>query len=286
MKSGNYSFPHPVLGRNDDVEGLFQTNLEYLINREEIILTCQSELHNKTLEELISSAKAKCCIEVTCGATKFKDILDLKNGTDEFRLPANELRGRVEIGFYVFACAKIDDYLPQGANKDYGDYRFGIGEGDILARDFATYAFLAEKTWEKLMSVSSFMQIVESDKDEGPVEYNLGEDKIIILLSKKDYANYKNLHLDENLASTFHTSIALPALIFAVTSIIKSDSPYREMPWYLHLQTRIENSGELKKTELEYQNVPKICQAIFDDPLKRELVDLNKFIKKYREGEE
>lgn len=278
MKSSNYSFPHPVLGRNDDIGGSFQTDLEYSIGREEITLTCKFTLQNKTLEELIASGKANCCIQITCSTTKYRKIFTLQDNTDEFRLPTKKLRGKVEISYYIISLVKIIDYTPDGMNEDYSQFGFDIEEGDILAHDFEAYSFPAEKTWEKLMSISSFMQISESPKASGPVEYRLDEDKIIIYLSQNDYATYEFLHSNEKLASTFHASVALPALMFAIGEVTDKNSPYSEKLWYLHLQSRRENDERLKKI-WERQNAPLICQIILGNPLSRELADLNKFIK-------
>lgn len=278
MKSSNYSFPHPVLGRDDDIEGSFLTGLEYTIGREEIALTCKFTIKNTTLEELIASEKAACCIQVTCSSTKYRKVFTLENNSDEFFLTAKKLRGKVEIKYYIISLVKITDYSPDEINKDYKGFGFDIEEGDILAHDFEQYLFPADKTWEKLMSISSFMRISESSKISGPAEYRLDEDKITIYLSQDDYAYYKFLHSNEKLASTFHASVAFPALMFAIGETIGENSPYSEKLWYLHLQSRKENDDRIKNN-WEKQNIPLICQTILDNPLSRELTDLNKFIK-------
>lgn len=286
MSSNNYSFPHPVLGRNDDIDGLFDTDLNYLIDRKKITLSCIFNLRNKTIEELITTGNASCYLYLTCSLTRYGKTYKLEKNAVELDIPAEKLRGRVEICFYILANKKISGYTPDGENKDYGNYGFEIGEGDILAHDFKTYVFLAEKTWEKLISVSSFMKISKSDKPDGLAEYDLNGEKIIIYLSEKDYLNYIPLRLDETLSSVFHASIAYPALIHVLNSINNKGLDYSGKQWYIHLMSRINNDDELKTIPYEEtRNIPKICQIIFDNPIGRELPDLKKFIKKFTENE-
>jgi len=281
MLINNYSFPHPVLGRNDDVNGVFETLLSYTIERKTITLSYKFNLRNKTLEELIKTKKTTCYIHLTCRETKYRDTFKLDKPSGKLTIPAENLRGRVVIYFFVLADEKIPGYTPDGENADYKDYSFEIGEGDILAHDFRHYDFLAEKTWEKLLAVSSYMRIVKSEKPEGPPEYDLNGEKIVIYLSQKDYGNYLPLSGDDMLSSVFHASIALPALMYSLNSIIGNESEYSEKKWYLHLMSRIKNDDELKSVNLESQNVPKISQLILNNPIGREFPDLDKFIKKY-----
>lgn len=281
MLINNYSFPHPVLGRNDDVNGAFETLLTYMIERKKISLSYKFSLRNKTIEELVKTKKATCYVHLTCRETKYRNVFKLDKSTGSLTVPAEDLRGRVVIYFFVLADEKISSYAPDGENDDYKDYHFEIGEGDILAHDSRHYDFLAEKTWEKLLAVSSYMKIVKSDKTDGPAEYDLNGDKIVIFLSQKDYQNYLPLSGDDMLSSVFHASIALPALMYSLNAVIENASEYSERGWYLHLMERIQNDEELRSVNFEDQNIPKISQLILNNPIGRELPDLDKFIKKY-----
>lgn len=281
MLINNYSFPHPVLGRNDDVEGVFETLLTYTIERKKITLSYKFSLRNKTIDELVKTKKAICYVHLTCRETKYRNVFKLDKSAGNLTIPTEDLRGRVVVYFFVLADGKISGYSPDGENTDYKDYNFEIGEGDILAHDFKHYDFLAEKTWEKLLAVSSYMKIVKSDKADGPAEYDLNGEKIVIYLSQKDYENYNPLSSDDMLSSVFHASIALPALMYTLNLIVDNESEYLEKKWYVHLKSRIENDKELKAITLESQNVPKISQLILNNPIGREFPDLYKFIKKY-----
>lgn len=284
MLINNYSFPHPVLGRNDDVQGLFETILTYTIERKIISLSYKIRLKNKTLEELVNIKKAACYLHLTCRETKYRNAFKLDKPSGILTVQAKDLRGRVVVYFFILADKTITGYVPDGENSDYEGYSFEINEGDILAHDFRHYDFLAEKTWEKLLAVSSYMKITKSEKPEGPAEYDLNGDKIIIYLSQKDYNNYYPLSGDDLLSSVFHASIVLPALMFTLNSIIDNESEYSEKKWFTYLRGKIDN--DLKEIALENQNVPKISQLILNNPIGREFPDLNEFIKKYTvEGE-
>lgn len=280
----NYSFPHPVLGRDNDIGGSFDTEMEYFIDREEINLMCKCNVSNKTLQEMLKHDEAELFVQADCPSTRYRKALKMDPPEQSLSIKTRDLRGRVNVNFYLVARRNIQKYRPEGINKDYGDFDFNITEGDILAHDFETFTFPAEKTWERLQSVSSFMQICKSDTEEGVVEYDLDGDKIVVYLSKVDYEKYKRIHMDERLASLFHASVVYPALMYAVASMVEEDSPYKDKLWYLHLSQRKENDKELKVIPWESQKVPKICQIILKNPINRELEDITEFIERMIES--
>ena len=58
MKAKNISYPYPVLGNEDDVQGKFDVSFKHALRREEVILKVTFKLGSKTLEKLIKEQAA------------------------------------------------------------------------------------------------------------------------------------------------------------------------------------------------------------------------------------
>lgn len=278
MKINSLLLPHPVLGRGDDVLGEYkiaEDGFNVQQDDKKTILSVEFVLENKTLEDLISNKKANFNIEVECPATFYRRSFPFTDNKCKVEIEKNDLRNKVIVSFYITANINIPKYIVLGANPDYEDSEFDIGEGDVLA--FAgTTSFNAEILWEDLRRIFNIIKIQKDlERDEGPAMFNLSNDIIYVSLSKKDFLRYDS-YRDENDSFTaiYHSSIVLSALIYALTEMMSErKQEYIEYKWYRVLDSRRINDNEINSLWNPI-NIPEIAQKMLGEPLKRMLISV------------
>lgn len=273
MKIKNLSLPNPVLGKNDDVEGAYRVEFLFELGREEIKVSLNHDLSNKTLLEKIEKKQVIYTTEVICTKTDFRKTFKSLNANQAIVLSTSELRDRVDLQFFITSEEEMPDYKIEGSNPDYGNETFLINKGDVLAYGGETF-FIAAKGYA-LMTVSSFMIIVSSEIEEGPMYIDLSDDeKVIIKLSKKDFEkyNYCKAHGYKDVYPIFHASIAFPALLHILYSMHGNSDEHEGKSWYENLNWRIKNQKSFVDENLDISNtneIPKIAQLLLGLPINR-----------------
>lgn len=272
MRINAKSYPHPVLGNEDDISGSFKVDFNYELGRENVVLGVTFILDNVSIEKLIKSNKASYIVEVECRSTFFRTSLPSSSSIARYEIPARMLRERVTVGFYVCSATTISDYRPEGAHSDYGKAVFTIDPGDVLAAG-AYSTFIAEKAFDPLRPpVSSFMSVVEDGRQQGPMEIDYELPKITINLSKEDYKNYKSLRGQHATVGVLHGAVAFPVLVDAIYKVQHEADEYEEKNWYGRLSTILEARSLLGKEPFE------AAQIILANPATRSFLGVNSLL--------
>jgi hypothetical protein len=273
MKILNLSLPHPVLGLSDDVSGEYSPKVEAAPTEDLFIFKIDHLLENVTLQELIKSGKAQFCVEVNCPATIYRKSYLSSEFSQEIKIKQEFLRNRFDLTFFIIANSELPHYSNDGFNYDYEGSDFDLDKGDILAFGGEIKQF-AVKDWSSLKSIKSFMSIKKDPDSDGNMSFQLSPDKIIVLVSESDYEKYRSLINTENISPVFHTSIVLPALIYALNQMAdpnKGDN-YSSDAWCEYLRLRKENDTDLQKLDWsDQEQIVKIAQIILDKPFSRML---------------
>jgi hypothetical protein len=281
MKIDHLSFPHPVLNLHDDISsGSYRITHSVQKNRDEIVISVEHDLLQSSLEHLIENREACFLTEVHCPQTLFRVAYISHDPEQTIIIPSKDLRDFVEISFFIVAGQDISPYEIKEANKDYSGFKIEVARGDVLAyggRD----NFFAEKKWEAQKSVSNFMEIRPLADLNGPVKFFLGEEKIIVNLPAGDFKFYSKLVGYDQFAPMFHSSIVLPALMFALTEMIEDGEQYENLSWYKVIQSRRNSDEKIKKMAWERENVPEIAQAILSNPVERSLWGMKKVVDQF-----
>lgn len=223
------SFPYPVLGNGDDVSADFRPQLSYSITPDSVKVQCSFDLTDNYFQHLIAQEKAHYSIEFECGSTYFRHLITAKESSTTIDFPAESLRERVDVNFYICAVKTIEDYRPPTTHVDFGDDSFYIDAGDIIALGGST-SFIVAKEFDPLNApISSIIKLEESNTaTEMRVAYD--SSKIIISLPKADYEHYK---LAKNSsAEMLHSSLVLPVLVDAIYEIgDKGSRNYNDFQW-------------------------------------------------------
>lgn len=268
MKAKNISYPYPVLGNDDDVEGKLDASFKHMLKRDNIVLKSRFSLQNKTLEKLIKERKAIYTVEIECPSTFYRKLFSTYEPEADFVLPSTVVREHVSVGFFIRATETMPKYEIVGCHPDYEGFKFDVGPGDVLALGGYT-SFIAEKDFDPMQpAVSSLIAIKQGTKDAGPMEIDYSQNKIFIKLSRKDHKNYSQIKNRTTIAGVLHSSIVLPVLTDAIRLVVANDEETQDRHWYLRLEVI------LRQQELAEQDPIISAQKILRGPIERCLAGL------------
>ncbi|MBI4973537.1 hypothetical protein HZC27_02935 [Candidatus Roizmanbacteria bacterium] len=280
MKVNSLLFPHPVLGRKDDINGLFSVKKDGFVLKqlnENTVLSVEFVLQNKTIEDLLKNNKAVFVIEIECRSTFFRKSFSFSDPICQIELNKNLLRNTVSVSFYITINTKIQNYINENANEDYNGISFVLDAGDVIAYA-GMVTFEAEILWEDLRRIFNIIKIrQDSEKEEGSAVFNLEGDIIYIDLSKKNYEYHENYKDEnENFPSIYHSSLVLSCLIYALSEMMSNrGDDYNAYKWYRVLDSQKLNKPEIKEL-WNPSNIPQIAQIMLGFPFNRLFVSMEK----------
>lgn len=261
MKINNYSFPHPVLNWNNDVEGTFDVFFSYITTKEKYILNITQKFENQTLIDLLEQKKISYVVHIECSQTFFRESYTFYTNPHTIEISSHLLRDKTTVHFYLCAVEQIDQYKIVGSHLDYADNTFFIDSGAILG--FGGEAnFFAEKQYDSLNAVSTIMEIIGGKNKNNPMSIDFSSDKIRIELSKDDFSNYSIYKSSR--APIFHSNIVFPVLVEALRKI-KDESKYSSTKWFQVLQKKMYDN----KYSHEEEDLFEVAQKILDNPISR-----------------
>ena len=267
MRLSQRSYPHPVVGNRDDVPGAaFQAAIEMSADKQQVYLDVKVNCSSQTINSLIESSTATYVLHIECSNTLFRRAFEFTVGEYRISIPADNLNDVVEVNVFVKAQKGLNDYRVDKAHDDYGDNRFKINRGDILAIAEGQI-FHIESNFDSMNPVGSIMQISEApESGDLPMRVDFNGEKIVIFLSKRDFADYKLLKAHEGIAGPLTTTIVLPVLVEAIHSLSDIESDDDPRRWVRVLARRIDKLQLRKDTEPIVQ-----AQEILELPVKRAL---------------
>ena len=107
MKLTRYSFPHPVLNWNDDVEGVFEVLFKHTATRDKYILNATFKLQNQSLEELLAAKSVSFLVHVECPQTFFRQSYPSFENPQVIEVDSELLRDKTTVTFYLCAVQDI-----------------------------------------------------------------------------------------------------------------------------------------------------------------------------------
>ncbi len=264
MKVEFKQYPYPVLGNGDDLGGFFKvSSFHYELSKDAVVINPTFSLKNQAIEKLIRGGKASFVAEVQSRSTFFRTSFSTNKSIESFSFPAQKVRDRVTVEFYVCANEDIEAYQPSDSHPAYEGAVFEIEKGDVLAVGGAV-AFPADKNFDPLRPpVSSFMSIREGSQHEGPLQIDYESEKITIILSKEDYRKYYDVRNQKPAEGMLHGAIVFPVLVDAIYQVRNQNSAYEAQPWFVRLETVLEAKGLREKEPIE------AAQKILDNPAAR-----------------
>jgi hypothetical protein len=272
------SFPHPVLApfTDDVMPNSFDFRLSETSDADNYYVDVVVDYENATLSSLVQEGSAIHCVHLECKRNFYRAIFSFSEHSKRLVIAASELVGRVEASAFIKAQKPIVDYRIAGAHTDYGAASFSIRPGDILAVA-RSLTFDAYVDYDPLKHVSSILTIQRSDDvEEGPMTLDTTGDRIVAILSQRDYDRYTELKPDPAIGPLLANQVVVPALLEAVHEIksTSEDDLEHEMSkrWFRSVFKRLNDLGH----DIRKSDVPTISamQAVLKLPLRRSLEGL------------
>jgi hypothetical protein len=279
MRTSSISYPYPVIGNENDVEGRFMvTKFQRTSEPDTITLEYKFEVTNDTLRQFIEDGKAIFSMQIECSTTFFRYIFTSDKYSGTIQIPSIRLRERVIVRFYVCANQDIPDYLPSGSHPDYAGVGFEIEKADVLAVAGYT-SFNAEKTFDPLNApLDSLFRIRQGDQ-KGRIEAEFDQDKIVIVIPKEDFKPYTDV-LNRKLFDNIHATVVYPVLVEALNHMKSSPSDFESYTWF----ERIMDICIQRQYDITDPLIT--AQQILGNPVGRSFLQLDKELDKYEDDGE
>ena len=269
MRLSQRAFPHPVVGNADDVlEAAFQAPIVVSHDGVNYYLSVDVQCSSSTISALIEKGDAAYVVHVECSNTLYRSVFEFTETRRELMIPGENLNATVEVNVFVRAKRDIAEYTVENSHPDYGDTSFGISAGDVLAIAEGM-TFDADIDFDALRSVSSIMQVRQHPAGgDMPMAVDFNDEKITILLSARDFENYKIVRAAKPLSATVVAALVLPVLMEALRTLQENHSEYESLRWCRCLKRRVEHVGfDLASEPLT------LAQRLLELPIRRALMN-------------
>lgn len=277
MRLSTRSYPHPVLGNQDDIPHCaFQVNADQSFDHDNLYLSFDTDCSSQEIRRLISQGSAHYVVHIECSNTLYRRSWSFSEPRFSLSVSLDDICESVEVNVGICAAKDISDYAPDGVHEDYGDARFTIRPGDFLAIT-ETHVIDVFPNFEALGRVSSIMEIrCSSHKGDAPMTVLFESPRIQIILSEKDFKQYALSKRNPDALGLLMCAIVLPVLIEAVKNTIALDEEdiLDGKRWQKVLSTRIRALGQ-HAAEIEPFIV---AQQILELPVKRALASAVKML--------
>ena len=225
MQIRNKIFPYPVLNNYADItsfknaefqfcyDEMVQTENELILKNSRIILT------DNNLKEILIESRARATVLVECSRTLYRENFEVFEIPKDIVIELFKLKGSVEISSYIYATENIENYRSENFLEDYEDYCFKIPKYSILAIDdgITTKIEYDEKKDKKVSSIFSIIK--DSTEELREMKIELMEKRIVIYLPEEQFNLYDNFKINDNFNNLFFAMLAIPALIYALTTL-------------------------------------------------------------------
>ncbi len=236
-------------------------------DKQTVYLDVSINSSSSTVNELIKERHARYVLHVECSNTLFRRAYEFSGDSYRCAIPADNLNDAVEVNVFARAARNISEYRVQKAHAEYRKAKFEIVKGDVLAVAEGQ-VFHVESNFDSLSRIGSIMQVQESiEEGDLPMKAEFNGDKIVIILSKKDFADYKLLKAHESLAVPLTTTIVMPVLLEALHALKEEGDEDRR--WVRALRRRMDD------LQLKPEGDPlEIAQTLLELPVKRSLASV------------
>jgi hypothetical protein len=269
MKTKNLSYPHPVLGNEDDFVGDFVVSCTHSLRGSEIRLLTKHKVTNDYIANLIQNGDAMYVTEVECPSTFYRVTYTSDQPEATYIFDSDKVRASVIISFKVRAKRNIENYEPDGVHADYEGFTPKILAGDILATGGST-TIIAEKDFDPMKpAVSSLIAIKPGAMEKAPLDIDFSQDKILIILSIEDYNNFNLVKNRMAVAGILHAAVVLPVLAEAIRLVGSEDGEELQgTHWFMRLEIIVKQRG------LSLDEPLIAAQDILKNPIERCLTSL------------
>jgi len=273
MRFEGVLFPHPVLKRSDDVQGSYSVSDPICEVTDRTTITIEHSLHNDHIDSQLRNDHAVFATEIHCKNTGYREVFTCgpskgQTTVQKIEIPVGNLRGVVETLALVVGKKTFLYEYNESWNPDYKGKSFTIRKGMPLAYGGEAKFEIPEED-EGKKGKQPFIEIKVNERNiNGPFDVVLDLDPLVVYLSKKDYELYFKLSKRKENSKIFLSSIALPAISYAIANMDSSSGEsFKDNKWYQAIEAKMQTSEELADLDKNQFHSVKAAQIILKSPL-------------------
>jgi len=228
------SFGYPVLRPESDdyIESAIQSSMNVTIDADvsEIEISFQIRISVPEIKELIDLGIAKLFIYCECRDTWFDSIYAPTGYEGQFKLSKKEIDGQLVLTCLVVCGKNIKDFYSVKFNPEYGEAKFNLSSGDIIAYDNPQSFFISR---DALKNITSLFDYAENNNisigewditlDDARIKIDVHPSQLPILRSAEATARNKSVLL---------SGIFLPLLIHILNVMDNDSGELSDFHWF------------------------------------------------------
>ncbi len=283
MEIKNRLFPYPVLSIDtDDYENSsFSVDVDVEQDSSGIITFSFSvSLDDSEIQRLINHGEAYFAIHFECSKTAYRKLLVSSQKTIVFHVQTTRINGDIALVGMVLAKKDIVYYRNENLNIDYKNADIFIPCAGIIAYQNMPKIRIA-KNYEELTSSESFFSIIKRVKDNDdmhPIEFELTQEKIRIVVDEKIYSAYIRYSMDDNSKNLLWSLLLMPAVTYMLERLrMDGIDTYEESEWYQKISNSYNAQGlDFEDTVSNRDNpITDIAQTMLRLPIGKSFSNLN-----------
>lgn len=252
LSSLSRTYFHPVLREStrDFMDGsTFSVDLKPRLiqekNIEKLCLDYKVELSSPGIRAQLNAGSAQIFLDLYSKETITRILSPLINEEGSIEFKAGQLIGVLEVQASVIATQIIESYSPEGINEEYGNLKFKVSSGSILALG---EKILLPLSFKRIKLESLIRVQLSTDLDPDVYEINLDSDFITILMGESFHTLWDIMRSDIAVKPYLALSVYKDTFVEALSLIHKAEEA-EEFSWAQALIARCENIG-IKLEEL------------------------------------
>ena len=275
MEIKTRSFPYPVLGPNlDDFTGGFVrlTDAAGSVAPERYSIRFRFEISHSFIAGLIDSGDASPAVVVECRQNFYRRRYHVNLGINEMIIPADELRGIVQVTPLISARRELTNYRPDLLNNDYDGVTIRVPKHGILAYG-PNFEFIAEPKSDRLRKISSIMRVIQKEDAGTRMTVNIGGHRIHVEVSTDQFRLYQSVAASRQGSAILASMLVLPALVDVFHRIKGSDqNGLEDFRWFQVVRARLREVG--LSVDAQDFDPMKAAQSLLDSPFARGVTEL------------
>lgn len=269
-------YPYPVLSNYSDdyINSTFDSFIEVTREGYNIVISFASEITNSELGALIKEGKAAFVYHLECAQTGYRTVISTASADKIVSISEDKICGRLQICPFIVACADIPDYINSCFNEDYRGYKFQIEAGCVMAVGKQVNCDIDKERNDLVSAKSIFVVTKNADIAATDMEVDIGQNKIAIKLSEKDYAHFKSMSKVPAVQQNLNALIIIPALIYVLSEVNSKAvddryTNYSTYSWYKSIKKAMKKrfQKDIETEDLLPNEVVLYAQRLIKSPL-------------------
>ncbi|MCI1398426.1 MAG: hypothetical protein LKG89_07005 [Lachnospiraceae bacterium] len=271
MEIRNRLFPYPVLcDETDDYnEETCDVVSETVEGMNDIKIHIEFQLDNPEILDLIRQGYAEYAVHLECSTTSFRKLIRSDVSEIDYSIPKSRVNVEIAVLAMVIAKRRIENFSSSDLNEDYSGTTINFDKASILAYRNMPRIYVY-KNYEELAGNESLFSIVKvglpDDEEVKPLTFELGEERIKIMVDPKTYEAY--IHFKQKPAIAM-SMLVLPALIYAIDELQASPDSFSNCKWLIKMKQyykaqKLDFKDEVIESD---KNVVEIAQEMLKSPI-------------------